>query len=341
MALIPRKRMSSDLLDPKPKKGSFNGVTSDGVFNATGEAIDNILDDGSASETVVVAVPSSQSSNYTVGNYYEVQGKVARLRTKTEGDDVTQLMFDTTSGLLGAMNDVVGDIASLGSPLQWKGPATVAELNAGITGIQSGWTYTLTDAGTLTDGSIVVDIGDEVAWTEDGEWFKVGGENSNVALFQFTGTDYPDGDAVLAEQNKGKTVVLAKYVSGYGGFWYDYYYLDRRVNGIVGTVSATYLEFYPADNSRKYIKAFKDLDAAEPTWVWSLEDAKVTLAEAIAPGYDPTAIYPTVGTAVMHNGLRYVSNTAINTAEDWTSAHWTEKSVEDEIGNVETLLAAL
>ena len=163
-------------------------------------------------------------------------------------------------------------IGNLGQPLQWKGPATVSELNAGITGIQPGWTYTLTDAGTLTDGSITVDVGDEVAWTENSEWFKVGGENSNVALFQFTGTDYPDGDEVLAEQAKGKTVVLAKYTSGYGGFWYDYYYLDRRVNGIVGTVSATYLEFYPVDNSKKYIKAFKDLDAAEPTWVWSLEN---------------------------------------------------------------------
>lgn len=232
-------------------------------------------------------------------------------------------------------------IGNLGQPRQWKGPATVAQLNTGITGIQPGWTYTLTDAGTLTDGSIAVDVGDEVAWTADGEWFKVGGENSKVALFQFTGNDYPDGDAILAEQQKGKTVVLVKYVSGYGGYTYDYYYLNFRVAGTIGQVSATYLEFFPADNSKKYIKAYKDLDAAEPEWVWTIENAKVPLATAIAPDYDPTSTYPTVGTAVMHNGLRYVSNTAINTAEDWTSAHWTEKSVEDEIGNVEALLAAL
>lgn len=67
-------------------------------------------------------------------------------------------------------------IGNLGQPLQWKGPATVAQLNAGITGIQPGWTYTLTDAGTLTYGSVAVDVGDEVAWTEDGEWFKLGGD---------------------------------------------------------------------------------------------------------------------------------------------------------------------
>jgi hypothetical protein len=69
-------------------------------------------------------------------------------------------------------------IGNLGKPLQWKGPATVSELNAGITGIQPGWTYTLTDAGTLTDGSIAVEPGDEVAWTEDGEWFKVGHDST-------------------------------------------------------------------------------------------------------------------------------------------------------------------
>lgn len=171
------------------------------------------------------------------------------------------------------MDAVVQAIGNLGQPLQWKGPATVAQLNAGITGIQPGWTYTLTDAGTLTDGSVTVDVGDEVAWTEDDEWFKVGGDNSNVALFQFTGTNYPDGDAVLAEQAKGKTVVLVRYITGYGGSTYDYYYLNYRVAGTIGGVSATYLEFYPADNSKKYIKAYKDLDAAEPTWVWTLEDS--------------------------------------------------------------------
>ena len=64
-------------------------------------------------------------------------------------------------------------------------------------------------------------------------------------------------------------------------------------------------------------------------------------ATSIATEYDATSTYPTVGTAVMHNGLRYVSNTEINSAEQWTPAHWTLRSVEDEIGNVESLLAAL
>ena len=218
MALIPRKRMSSDLLDSKPKEGSFNGVTSDGIFKATGKAIDNILDDGSASETIVVAVPSSQSSNYTVGNYYEVQGKVARLRTKTDGDNVTQLTFDTTSGLLDAMNDIIEDITSIGSPLQWKGPATVAKLNAGITGIQPGWTYTLTDAGTLTDGSVAVEIGDEVAWTEDDEWFKVGGDSGVMYVDRYT--SYSDVSAAISH---GRLPIMTIVSGGTAYYYFPFY----------------------------------------------------------------------------------------------------------------------
>lgn len=77
------------------------------------QAIDNILDDGSASETITVTVPSSQSDDYIVGNYYEVQGKVAKLSSKTDGDNVTELTFDTVSGILEAINSSSGDIKVL------------------------------------------------------------------------------------------------------------------------------------------------------------------------------------------------------------------------------------
>lgn len=45
-----------------------------------------------------------------------------------------------------------------------QGAASVATLNAGPAGIQPGWTYNMTDSGTLTDGSLVVKAGDTVAW---------------------------------------------------------------------------------------------------------------------------------------------------------------------------------
>ena len=60
-----------------------------------------------------------------------------------------------------------------------------------------------------------------------------------------------------------------------------------------------------------------------------------------APEYDPTATYPTVGTLRYHENVLYKSTVAINTAEAWNSAHWTNTSVDEQIGNVEALLAAL
>lgn len=67
-------------------------------------------------------------------------------------------------------NDV--DALSNVSVYTAKGEATVAELNAGPAGIQAGWAYILTDAGTLTDGNLIVKVGDTVAW--DGtKWFML------------------------------------------------------------------------------------------------------------------------------------------------------------------------
>ena len=111
------------------------------------------------------------------------------IKRKAGSEDIVKsiLEFDEVptegSPNLVESGSVAQAIGNLGQPLQWKGPATVSELNAGITGIQPGWTYTLTDAGTLTDGSIDVDAGDEVAWTEDDEWFKVGGDTINAVKY--------------------------------------------------------------------------------------------------------------------------------------------------------------
>lgn len=41
-----------------------------------------------------------------------------------------------------------------------------------------------------------------------------------------------------------------------------------------------------------------------------------------APEYDPAATYPIIGILRMHEGVLYRNKVAINTAEDWTEAHW-------------------
>lgn len=60
-----------------------------------------------------------------------------------------------------------------------------------------------------------------------------------------------------------------------------------------------------------------------------------------APEYDPAATYPMVGTLRYHENVLYKSTVAITTAEAWSPAHWTTTSVDEQIGNVEVLLAAL
>lgn len=154
-------------------------------------------------------------------------------------------------------------IGNLGKPLQWKGPATVAQLNAGITGIQPGWTYTLTDAGTLTDGSIEVEAGDEVAWTEDGEWFKVGGDSGKIAVFEVTFPSgvktYPNGDEILDAINAGKYVVIDQ--PNIGAWEHTEWLLEYAHRG-----EHDYIKFV---NGSSALIATRDNTADEPTWEWN------------------------------------------------------------------------
>ena len=90
----------------------------------------------------------------------------------------------TSEGVKGAIDGAVGDAAEAlqeqideiaekaGSGYTPKGEATVATLNA-LSGQDNGELYTMTDAGTLTDGSLAVVAGDTVAWDATNEvWYK-------------------------------------------------------------------------------------------------------------------------------------------------------------------------
>lgn len=56
----------------------------------------------------------------------------------------------------------------------------------------------------------------------------------------------------------------------------------------------------------------------------------------VAPEYDPEATYPIIGTPCMHEGVLYRSKVAINTAEDWTEAHWEVDSVSAELDELKS-----
>ena len=231
----------------------------------------------------------------------------------------------------GAIAEVIGN---LGQPLQWKGPATVAELNDGIENIQPGWTYTLTDAGTLTDGSVAVDVGDEVAWTEDYEWFKLGGEGGVKVLHGSSnpgGTTYPDAEDVITAVEQNKDVII---------LW--------NQQGNLFIYSLVYVYGYGSSGDKAYhFRCLRDpneqktlsVSGGVSTWSRSTINS-ITLPGSIADLYSDASTYA-VGDVVMYGGFRYVCNTAITTEENWTSAHWTQTSVSAQIGNIEAKIGSV
>lgn len=96
---------------------------------------------------------------------------------------VTKAMSIYNQGVsMSQVNSAISEATSqLATGYTPKGPASVATLN-GLTGQENGWLYTMTDAGTLTDGSLAVVAGDTVAWDATNEvWYKT---NQNTLIVQ-------------------------------------------------------------------------------------------------------------------------------------------------------------
>ena len=224
-------------------------------------------------------------------------------------------------------------IGNLGQPLQWKGPATVSELNTGISGIQPGWTYTLTDAGTLTDSSVAVDVGDEVAWTGSA-WFKLGGDGGVKVLHGSSnpgGTTYPDADDVINAVAQGKDVIILWNQQGNLFVYRLMYVFGYDSSGDKGY----YFRCIQDQNELKKLS----VSSGVGTWSRSVINS-IAHPTSIADTYSDTSTSD-VGDYCMFGGLMYVCITAITTEEPFDITHWSRTSVVEQIGNVETLLSAL
>ena len=62
--------------------------------------------------------------------------------------------------------------------------------------------------------------------------------------------------------------------------------------------------------------------------------------DSIAPAYSSSSTYA-LGSYVTYNKVLYKCTTAIDTAEAWTAAHWTQTTIMQELENINTALAAL
>lgn len=238
-----------------------------------------------------------------------------------------QILPDEHYALGSAVDAGGGQVEVIGNPLQWKGPATVSELNDGIENIQPGWTYTLTNAGTLIDGKVTVDVGDEVAWTENGEWFKIGGEGGVKILHGYTtfvGTTYPHAEDVINAVKQGKDVII---------LW--------NQQGHLYIYSLVYVFGYSSNGDKMYIfrclqdqNEQKTLSVSDGVGTWSRSTINsIALPNSVADLYSNTSTY-SVGDTVMYGGLRYVCKTAITVAEEWTSSHWESESVQTAMGSL-------
>ena len=65
---------------------------------------------------------------------------------------------------------------------------------------------------------------------------------------------------------------------------------------------------------------------------------KLLHSDVIAPEYDSTSTY-TLGAYVMHDNKLYECTTAITQAENWTAAHWTQRTLADLLGTIRSSLA--
>lgn len=219
-------------------------------------------------------------------------------------------------------DNAVAALAEIGKPLVWHGPADVATLNGTISGLAEGWTYTLTDSGILTLGTINVDVGDEVAWTGS-VWFKVGGDGGTKVFKVSYSTSindyvYPTYAEVNAAVQANKVPVILRYIQ------------DSPVRQcfVFKSLSLGYINF---ENNEMYIT----LSNSNGVNTGYLSQPN------IAPDYESLTFPIIAGEQCLHNGLYYYAKQQIGTSEPWTDAHWTRTSVSEQIGNVEELLAAL
>ena len=70
-------------------------------------------------------------------------------------------------------------------------------------------------------------------------------------------------------------------------------------------------------------------------------DMSNSVERVIAVDYEDLTFPVAEGTQCFHDGGYFYANTDIAASEEWTAAHWTETNVAEQLGNVETLLAAL
>ncbi len=200
---------------------TLSGIVSDGyvVVSKTGASYKMALDEFlNLYESKSAASGGTALSLVTTGEKYTWNGKQDSLTI-----DSTPTENSNNPVSSGGVYTALAPLIAIGKPLVWHGGADVATLNGTIEGLDNGWTFTLTDSGTLTAGSLAVEAGDEVAWTGSA-WFKIGGDGKGI-VYITTATTMNEVTAIV---NSGKLPVM-QVVAGQG---YNYFYPSWTGSGL-------------------------------------------------------------------------------------------------------------
>lgn len=107
---------------------------------------------------------------------------------KRDNNGQIQVPMNPSSSLDAVSKSYVDSkFSALGSALIYMGSKTVAQLNA-LTNIEKGDLYNVSDSGTLTQGNVRVNAGDNVAW-DGSEWDKLSSDIDLSAYYNKNETD--------------------------------------------------------------------------------------------------------------------------------------------------------
>lgn len=158
-----KSQMVGELVfDQVPEVGSFNPVTSDAVAKIAGGVadLDAIVPEGASEENKLA----------TAADVSGVQEDVDAIEGKIPSDTSTTNKLVNESGLQDAIDNASESWSTGFTP---KGESSVSDINDLATQ-SNGDSYIVTDSGTLTDGSLAVVAGDQVAWdATNSVWYKM------------------------------------------------------------------------------------------------------------------------------------------------------------------------